>query len=109
LLLGLAPLNGWHKPEKASEKEALKSAALNFKGLRDTLQSKEGAVPVAVENLKNLDKDEARYCKAEFKRVWREFEVEREITGNEDDDGGEKLDEQKEETKTEKSEADDEY
>ncbi|PMD26354.1 hypothetical protein NA56DRAFT_654958 [Hyaloscypha hepaticicola] len=116
LLLDLATLNGWVKDEKASEKEALHSAAQNVSEVRDMLSK--GETPVAVKNLKNLDSEEAKYFKDEFKRMLREFEIEREAAGNEKDDGGEELGEQKddggeeldeqkekEETKTEKSKA----
>lgn len=111
MLLALATLNGWVKDDKASEKEALKSAAANVSELRETLRSEEGATPVAMENLRNLDRDDpkAKYFKAEFKRVLREIEVERDEQvegGEEQDNGGDELDERKESTKTEHSEAD---
>lgn len=82
-------MNGWVKDEKASEKEVLHSAAQNISELRDTLQSCE--TPVAAKNLKNLDSDEAKYFKDEFKRMLREFEVERETAGDEKYDGGGEL------------------
>lgn len=55
-----------------------------------------GETPVAVKNLKNLDSDEAKYFKDEFKRMLKEFEIEREAAGNEKGDGGEEVGEEKE-------------
>ena len=55
-----------------------------------------GETPVAIKNLKNLDSEEAKYFKDEFKRMLREFEVEKENVGDKKDDGGEELDEKKE-------------
>jgi hypothetical protein len=94
LLLALATLNGWVKDEKASEKEVLHSAAQNVSEVRDMLSK--GETPVAIKNLKNLDSEEAKYFKDEFKRMLREFEVEKENVGDKKDDGGEELDEKKE-------------
>jgi hypothetical protein len=42
--MALATLNGWQRDEKASDKEALKSAVANVSELRDSIRSEEGAV-----------------------------------------------------------------
>ena len=94
MLIALATLNGWQKDEKASDKEALKSAVANVSEIRDSIRSEDGAVPVAVVNLRSLHKADpkVKYFKTEFKRVLRELEVEQ----AEQAEGGEELGEQKE-------------
>lgn len=93
MLIALATLNGWQKDEKASDK-ALKSAVANVSEIWDSIRSEDGAVPVAVVNLRSLHKayPKVKYFKTEFKRVLRELEVEQ----AEQAEGGEELGEQKE-------------
>jgi hypothetical protein len=94
--MALATLNGWQRDEKASDKEALKFAVANVSELRDSIRSEEGAVPVAVVNLRSLDKADpkVKYFKTEFKRVLRELEVEH----AEQVKGGDEVGKQKEST-----------